>query len=595
MASSSLPGQASPGRALAVTRARPGSTTWRRRLAPLPYLLPAAAIYTAFVLWPLAHVLWLSLARWDGYGPTTFVGLANYGTLFGDPGFLTELQHSLVWLCVTLVAPMALGLGLALLLRAVPARLAALCRALLLVPLLLPSAVIAVTWKLIYTPLDGLLNTVLTDIGLGALTQDWLGDPNLALGSLLAAACWAGFGLSVLVFGAALATIGRDAQEAAALDGAGAWSCFRHLTLPHLRHALPLAVVATALSAVPAFDLVALLTNGGPGYATTTLELDMEGRAFGLGQVGVGAALACIAALFGLALSVVALAIARGYEQGSADDVAAWGERTQTRSFQGGQRWLAVPGLLAITAFLLVPVAWLFIRAAQLDYGEASPWANVGTVWSNGFGAAFLTSALIGSVVAVATVALALPAAFLLQRTRGRALRVVVVIGLAIGLFQPIEVLIIPLFTLLQQLQLLNSVPGVMLPEIARGLPLAVLLLWGALRGIPGDLLEAATVDGAAPRQILSRIVLPLAMPMVLVMAVWAFLSSWDEYLLPTMVMQDASLQTVPVALGHFIGRIDTQYALIATGALLAAAPLLLIYVLGYSVFSAGVRRLHLL
>jgi len=566
---------------------------WPRRLSPVAYLAPAGAIYGLFVLWPLLRVVWLSFTSWDGYGVPTFVGLASYGALLADPGFGTELQHSLLWLGVTLVAPVLCGLGLALLLAETPARLGAVCRALLLVPLLLPSAVIAVIWKLMYTPLDGFLNAALQAMGLDSWVQDWLGDPDLALDSLLAAACWASIGLSLLIFGAALAARGRETRDAAALDGANAWSAFRYLTLPHLRQALPLATVATALCAVPSFDLVSLLTNGGPGYATTTLELDMEGRAFGLGQVGEGAALACIAALFGLVLSLVALAIARGYEQGGEDAVASGPD--VARPPRRMRRWLAAGVLVLVTTLLLLPVIWMVLRAGHLDWGEASPWANVVTVWSGGFGAAFATSAWIGVCVTAATVALAFPAAFALHRARSRRVHAAVFLLLAIGLFQPIEVLIIPLFSLIQNMGLLDTTAGVILPEIGRALPLAMLLSWAALRAVPAAVLEAAVVDGALPRQILLRVALPLCVPLLAVTAVWTFLSSWNEYLLPTVVIQDDSLQTVPIALGHFIGRIDTEYALIATGALLAAAPLLIVYGLAYGVLSAGLRRLRVL
>jgi ABC-type glycerol-3-phosphate transport system permease component len=164
---------------------------------------------------------------------------------------------------------------------------------------------------------------------------------------------------------------------------------------------------------------------------------------------------------------------------------------------------------------------------------------------------------------------------------------------LSLGLFQPIEVLIIPLFALLGAMDLLNSIVGVILPEVGRALPLAVLLFWATLRSVPPAVLEAAAVDGAVSYHILWRVALPLSLPMVAVTAVWTFLSSWNAYLLPTVVLQDDSLQTVPIALGHFIGRSDTQYALIATGALLAAAPLLIMYGVGYGVLSMGIRHLR--
>jgi raffinose/stachyose/melibiose transport system permease protein len=559
-----------------------------RRLSVALYVVPAFSVYGVFVLWPLLRIAWLSLYQWDGYGTPVYTGFSNYGALVTGLGFSAELRHSLIWLAVTLTVPVALGLGLALLLARAPARLAAPCRALLIVPLLLPSAVIAVTWKLVYTPLHGLLNSALAALGLGGLAGDWLGDPNLALGSLLVAACWASFSLSLLVFGATLAARSPDAHEAAALDGAGAWARFRHLTVPALRGALPLATVATALCAVPSFDLVALLTNGGPGYATTTLELDMEGRAFGLGQIGLGAAVACIAALIGLALTAGALAVARG--TASESDGGDSG-RTMPRPRRG--RRLPGLALVAATGLALLPTAWLVVQAGRVGPGGSIA-GNVAAVWTDGLGAAFATSLGIALVVTAATVALAVPAAFGLEQMRDRKWRTAGLILLAIGLFQPAEVLLIPLYALLQWAGLFNTTAGVMLPEVARTLPLAVLLLWIALRGLPSELLQAAAVDGAAPRQVLGRIVLPLALPTVAVVALWAFLSSWNEYLLPTIVLQDDTLQTVPVALGHFIGRIDTEYALIATGALLASAPLLLVYASGYSVLGLGLRRLRL-
>lgn len=568
--------------------ARPRAALAPRRLAPLAYALPAFAIYALFVLWPLARLAWLSLERWDGYSAPVFVGLANFAGLWSDPGVTVELRHSLIWLVVTLLAPSALGLALALLLATAPARLGAALRALLLVPLLLSTAVIAVAWQLFYSPLAGPLDGLLQAVGLAGLVGDWLGDPRLALGALLVPACWASFGLSMLIFGAALATISPETRAAARIDGAGAWACFRHVTVPHLRGALAFAMVATALCAVPSLDLVALLTNGGPGYATTTLALDMDGRAFGLGQVGMGATLACIQVAMGLLLSGIALAVVRGQERPLDGGASSWVEGARRGRFG---RLTAALALAAITLVVLLPLAWLVVLAGRTG-GGASPWANLVTVWSSGFGGAFLTSLGIGVVVSICVVALAVPAAFALHRLKG-VWRAAGIVALMIGLFQPAAVLIIPLFSLLKSLGLLDSTAGLMLPEIARTIPIAVLLLWGAQRGLPADVVAAAEVDGAAPRQVLWRVVVPLLLPMIAVVGLWAFLSSWNEYTLPTIVLQDESIQTVPLALAHFIGTVDTQYALVAAGALLAVAPILALYAALYGAGSLGLRRLR--
>jgi ABC-type sugar transport system permease subunit len=563
-------------------------------------VLPALALYAVFVLWPLAWLIGLSLMQWDGYSAPLFAGVANYGTLWADPSFLAELWHSLLWLGVALVVPVVLGLALALLLTSAPGRLRAVMRAVLLVSLLLPTTVIAVVWRLLYNPLAGPITGVLNAVGLGALAGDWLGDPGLALGALLVPACWAAFGLSMLVFEAALGAISSEVLDAAQIDGAGTWARFRAITVPSVHGAAPAAMITTALCAVPSVDLVRLLTNGGPGYATTTLALDMYGRAFNVGQVGVGAALACLQIVVGLLLAGAALALARRGERmsGEGDDLRSSHTDVARRS---AARVVVGAVLVAVALLIVFPLMWLIalaVRSVAQTGGTSLPaalWGEVGTVWSHGFGAAFLVSLGIAVPVACGVVVLALPAAFALFSSRRRAVRVLGAVLLAIGLFQPESVLVIPLFSTLKGLGLLNTPLGLVLPQIARTLPIAVLLLWGALRGVPPDVLAAAEVDTAAPRQVLHRVALPLVLPMVVVVGLWAFLSSWNDYLLPLVVLQDEALQTVPLALAHFMGSVDTQYGLLATGALLAIAPILSLYGALYGVSRLGVRRLRAL
>ncbi|HWE61087.1 MAG TPA: ABC transporter permease subunit, partial [Chloroflexota bacterium] len=362
-------------------------------------------------------------------------------------------------------------------------------------------------------------------------------------------------------------------------------------TVPSLRDALPLAMLVTALCAVPAYDLVLLMTNGGPGYATTTISFDAYGRAFGgIGQVGEGAALACLQGLVGLVLAAAALLVARGHER--ADGAI---EAGAVRPARRRARWSA--GLLGLVAaaLTLAPLIWLLVLAVRPAQG-LSVWAtlqaNLAAVGSQGFAGALWSSLALALAVAALALALAAPAAFALAMSRRRLLAVVAAVVLALGIFQPTAVLIIPLFYLLNSLALLNSPASVVLPQTARVLPMAVLLLWVGMRGLPAGVLEAAAVDGAAPRQVLRLIALPLLLPLVTVVGIWAFLSSWNDYLLPTVALQDESIQTIPMALAHFIGRFDTQYALLATGALLAVLPLLVLYAGLYGVMARGIRGL---
>ncbi len=573
-------------------RAKTGA--WR--LTPGIFVGPALVVYAVFVLWPLVQLIGLSLQQWDGLSPAIPVGLANYAALWADPGFGIELQHSLWWLGVTLAAPVLVGLGLALLLRAAPSPVRTPLRALLLIPLLLPTVLIAVAWHLFYNPLSGPLTGLLHALQLDALAGDWLGDTNLALPALLVAACWASFGLSMLLCEASLAGISPEVLAAAHLDGAGAWARFRYFTLPALRGTLPAATVVTALCAVPSYDLVRLTTDGGPGYATTTVPLDMYSRALGGGgQVGAGAALACLQGAVGLGLALFALLVARGQERQDAtvEPGAAAAPRAGRPRGASGAAGLV---LLILSAAVLFPLGWLAVLALRPGDGSSvlsALDANITMVWGQGFGSALLTSLAIGVVVAVVTLALAVPAAFALAMSRRRLVQTSAAVVLALGLFQPAAVLVIPLYYMLQGWGLLDTAPGLVLPQVARALPIAVLLLWISMRVLPGEILAAAASDGAAPHQVLRYIALPLVGPLVAVVAVWSFLTSWNEYLLPTVLSPNGVFQTMPTALGSFIGRFDTEYGLLATGALLAVLPLLLLYGALYGVLARGLRVLR--
>jgi raffinose/stachyose/melibiose transport system permease protein len=571
---------------------RAARSPWTRRAAPAIYVLPALAIYGAFVLWPLARLIVLATEQWDGFSAPVFVGLDNFSTLWADPGFPDELRHSLIWLAVTLTVPVLLGLALALALRAAPPWPRACLRGMLLVPLLLPTVLIAVAWRLFYNPLSGPLTSSLQAIRLDALAGDWLGDPALALPALLVVACWTSFGLSMLICEAGLRDVSSDVRDAARLDGAGALAQFWSVTLPALRGVLPLAVVATAFCAVPAYDLTALVTNGGPGYATTTLALDSYGRAFGgFGQIGVAAALACLQGVAGLALAIAALWIACGREPAEPDS----NEALRARSSRRAPR-LAVAALALAAVATLAPLGWLTRLALRPDPGS-SIWTtlttNLSAVWDSGFGGAFANSLWMASVAAVAAALLSLPAAFALATSRNRPLQGVAAALLAIGLFQPMAVLIIPLFRIVLDLHLLDTPLGVIAPQAARVLPVAVLLLWIGIRSLPGSVLEAASIDGAAPRQAMLTVVAPLLWPLLVVILVWSFLVSWNDYLLPTVAIQDEGFQTVPLALAHFVGRFDTEYALLATAALVALAPVLALYAGLYQVLARGISGLR--
>jgi raffinose/stachyose/melibiose transport system permease protein len=565
------------------------------RVGRLVYLAPALGLYGLFVLWPLLRSVWLALQRWNGYGPETFIGLRNVADLWADPVFRTSLEHSLLWEVAAALLVSALGLGLALLARA--SRLQSVALVTLFFPVLLPAAVIAAIWTLVYSPLHGLLNTVLQKIGLAPLAADWLGDPHLALPALFVAWSWSALGIGALLFWAGLRSIGREYIDVARVEGAGPLGRFRHVLLPGLRRTIAIVVLINAALAGQVFDLIFVTTGGGPGYATMLLPIDMYGRAFG-GQTGQGAAVAVVQIVLGLIPAGFAVLLLRGTPESMHD-----GDGRESVLPRPAAAWAASVAVVGLLAVLLLPILWLLAVAlgwGDLTVGTSAPtldpstwgWSSFSAAWDAGMGGALETSFLLALGAAALTVAFAPFAAFALFRAP-RVWQIPLAVVLAIGLFQPSPVIIIPLFSLLKDLGLLDTPWGVLLPEVARNVPFAVLLLWASFVQLPTDVLRAADVDGAAPFQQLTRVALPLVRPAMVAIIVWSFAASWNEYLLPTLVSQDGSLQTVPTLLGSFIGNYDTQYGLLAAGSLLALLPCLAVYLGLRGPAAAGLLRLE--
>lgn len=282
------------------------------RADPLPYLLltPALAVVALVVFVPMAEAVVTSL--WDLIlwkpNAARFVGLGNYVKLFQDPVFWTALGHTAIWIGLTVPLQMGLGLITALLLdREFPWR--GLARALIIVPWALPSVVIALMWRWIYDPNVGVLNDILLKLSILKTAVPWLADPDIALYAIVATLTWQGFPFFAVMILAGLQGIPKSLYEAAAMDGAGAWARFRHITWPGIRPVLATAGLLRVIWVANSMDVIFVMTGGGPGYATHTLPLYAFVRARQNLDFGYGTAIAVtFTVLLGL---VVAVYVAR--------------------------------------------------------------------------------------------------------------------------------------------------------------------------------------------------------------------------------------------------------------------------------------------
>jgi len=277
---------------------------------PFLFLLPTLGLLTAVALYPLASTVWLSLRdELPIFGVSHFTGLAHYLALWDDSRFWRSLENTTYFAFVSVSLEIVCGLGVALLLQQVfPAR--GLVRALVFTPWFMPTVVAARLWEWMYNPQFGIVNFLLVQSHLSKEGLNWLGHPMLALHAAILADVWKTMPFAALLILAGLQTIPSDLYRAARVDGAGPMQAFWHITLPLLAPVLGITFLFRILDALRVFDVVYVLTGGGPANTTETLSIYAYRLSFQTLQFGPGAALAVVTfvLIFGVSLlSVVAL------------------------------------------------------------------------------------------------------------------------------------------------------------------------------------------------------------------------------------------------------------------------------------------------
>jgi len=272
--------------------------------SPWAFVLPGLAVYAIFLVWPAVRSIWISFTDWDGISPDpTFIGLDNYAQLLRDPVVAQAFRNNVVWTVVIIVVPVVLGLTLAVLLDR-SSRVAPVLRTLFYMPAVLPLVSVAAIWTWMYNPTEGSVNALLEAIGLGSLQQGWLGQDSTAFGAILVAGIWVRTGFPMLLYLAALQGIPKELYEAAVSDGASAWKQFVHVTLPGLRSANFVVIALSLIESFKVFDLVFVMTNGGPGNATQVLGTWMFANVFQYFNAGYGTAIAVVITVVALVVGI---------------------------------------------------------------------------------------------------------------------------------------------------------------------------------------------------------------------------------------------------------------------------------------------------
>jgi len=298
------PTSGSRWRSRSVTSQAPPVT--RRAQARLGILLvtPLVAIVAVFLLFPMANAVYYVFVDFNGIDLNPpWVGLSNFTELAQDPDVWSAFKNNVIWIIVGTVAPLVIGLGLALLIWGVK-RGSVFYRIAFFLPYVLPQVAVGVVWGWIYDPSRGWLNRALELVGLEALTTGWLGNPTTALYAVLGTAVWATAGFVFVIFLSALRNVDLDLIQAALLDGANAAQRLRYIILPQIMPVFLMVTTLTLIGGFSVFDIIFIMTGGGPAGATEVLGTYAYSSAFQLNRISYGTTLALVITVMAIPFAV---------------------------------------------------------------------------------------------------------------------------------------------------------------------------------------------------------------------------------------------------------------------------------------------------
>lgn len=277
----------------------------------LAFLAPALLVYGLFLIYPVIQSINYSFLEWGGPGrPATPVGFDNYTAVFSDPNFFRALANNGVVVVVSLLVQLPVGLILAVIISS-KIRAKRLWRAVFFLPTLMSTVAVGILWGFIYNPSYGLVNTLLRTVGLGDLAQGWLGQGSTAMGAVMVTTVWQFAPFYMIIYAAAISALPADIYEAASLDGATRLQQFFRITLPLLRPALITTAVLSLIGSIKFFDLIYVMTNGGPSGSTELLATYVFKKGFTEQQFGYASALAVVMFLTALVLTTIVLVRSR--------------------------------------------------------------------------------------------------------------------------------------------------------------------------------------------------------------------------------------------------------------------------------------------
>ncbi|WP_336990661.1 sugar ABC transporter permease [Bacillus infantis] len=264
-------------------------------------LAPALLIYLVFAILPILQSFYYSLMEWNGFSAMKFVGLDNFVQLFQDSLFWNSVKNNIYVVLASVFGQVPIALFIALLLNRKIKGLK-IFRTIGFLPVVLSTVVISLTWSLIFNSEQGLINELLRAVGLDFLAQNWLGDTTFSMIAVLVVVIWQFVGLYLIIFLAALQNVPQEVLEAAKIDGASEWTTTWKITIPMIWDTIIVAVILAISGSLKTFDLIYVMTHGGPAHSTDVMALYMFNETFSKLQYGYGSAVSVVIFFFSLIL-----------------------------------------------------------------------------------------------------------------------------------------------------------------------------------------------------------------------------------------------------------------------------------------------------
>ena len=281
---------------------------WKMGLEIAIFVLPALILFSMFVVWPMLRAVQFSVYRWKGFGPLTdFVGLRNYVSVLTNDVFIGALGHNLFIVVASIAIQLPLAIAVALLLNR-KMKFQGLLRTIVFVPYILAEVIAGVVWFQLLQPRYGVIDTILAAVGIQGPEQGFLGTPDLALWTVMVVLTWKYLGFAIILFLAGLQGVPQELDEAAQIDGASWWQTQRHITIPLLGPTLRTWAFLSMVGSLQLFDMVWILTGGGPANATTTMATFLITEGTRRSNYGIAGAASVV-------LFVVALTMALLYQR----------------------------------------------------------------------------------------------------------------------------------------------------------------------------------------------------------------------------------------------------------------------------------------